>query len=220
MNPKNESIIPKIMTRADGLGTPNASLIMERQQKFVTKTLLSLVAGDRFTAVVRDIRPGYLTLTLADGSQLDARTIVMPEARIGDEVIFVVKENVRGQLLLELARSSETKPVVGAGVLRDALAAAEMPETTENVRLVGQLIHHHAPIHAEALRNAAYFMFTEPSITPKQLAFLVKENMPPSERTLALFHAQSAWTRRLTRLRSLLKGKQLKYEKKLWILHC
>ena len=183
-----------------GNGVDGQSLTpVTEQQRFVTKTLLSLVAGDRFTAVVRDMQPGRVSLQFADDSRLDARTVVMPDVRIGDMAAFLVKENAKGQLLLELVKpsASEAEYGVGAGVLRDALAAADLPVTEDTLRLVGGLVRYNAPIHGDALRNASYFAFIAPELSDKQLAFLVREELPPTKKTVELFRGFDAGTQRL-----------------------
>ena len=181
----------------DGQSAQGLSSLLESQQKLVTKNLLDLVSGDRFTAVVRDVKPGMVWLALADGSVLEAKTLAIPDAHIGDEAVFRVKENMRGQLLLELVKPANAVGGVSAGVVRDALAAAGMAVTDESVRLVNGLIRHNAPIHADALRNAAFFTFAAPDLTEAQAAFLVKENLPPTEKTIETFRAFADGTRRL-----------------------
>ena len=176
----------------------------EAQQRLVTKTLLDLVAGDRFKAVVRDSKPGHLVLEMADGNLLDAKTQAMPDAHIGDAAVFQVRENAKGQLLLALLKADEAGGA-SAGVVRGAISAAELPVTAESVALVNTLMRHNAPIHADALHNALFFMRETPALDMAQIAFLVKEGMPATVQTVEQFRAFASGARFDVMVRELQK---------------
>ena len=67
-----------------------------------------LRAGDRFSAVLLDIRPGEMIIRFSGGQTYTARSFVMPNAHIGDECMFLVKENdANGRIVLEVVKSGD-----------------------------------------------------------------------------------------------------------------
>ncbi len=71
------------------------------------KRFSELIKGDRFIAFVKDIRPDMVLIELENGETVTARSLVLPEARIGEHAIFNVKDNINGQILLEMVKDSE-----------------------------------------------------------------------------------------------------------------
>ena len=64
-----------------------------------------LQSGERFSAILLDIRPGEMIIQFALGQTYTARTFVMPNAHIGDECVFLVKENdMNGKIVLEVVK--------------------------------------------------------------------------------------------------------------------
>lgn len=147
--------------------------------------ILELVSGERFTALVMDIKPGNVLLKLSDGKLLDAKSLFMPEAHIGDEATFQVKENVRGQILLEMVKQNEKG--ASASIVKEALSAAHMQYTKQNAEIVNLLIKANLPIDAQTIQRTAYFKYAEPEFSDKEILFLVKENFPTDEKTIETY---------------------------------
>jgi len=71
------------------------------------RKIIALQAGDKFYATIQDVQPTMIKLLLENGENLSARSQVHPDARIGEQAAFMVKENNRGQILLELVKTGE-----------------------------------------------------------------------------------------------------------------
>ena len=76
------------------------------------RKFFELQAGDRFSAILLDIRPGELIIRFSGGHTYTARSYVMPNAHIGDECLFLVKENeTNGRIVLEVAKDGDGKGI-------------------------------------------------------------------------------------------------------------
>ena len=65
-----------------------------------------LPAGSRFSAVLHDIRPGEMLIRFSCGNTYSAKSLVMPNAHIGDLCLFYVRENdAGGKIVLEVAKT-------------------------------------------------------------------------------------------------------------------
>ena len=65
-----------------------------------------LPAGSRFSAVLQDIRPGEMLIRFSCGRTYTAKSLVMPNAHIGDSCLFLVRENdASGRIVLEVAKT-------------------------------------------------------------------------------------------------------------------
>ena len=72
------------------------------------RTFYALKPGTRFKALITDIQPGKVTIRIDGGASFTARTRLLPEARIGEESFFVVRENnMRGLIQLEIINPSD-----------------------------------------------------------------------------------------------------------------
>ena len=71
------------------------------------KRLEDFLPGDCFLADILDIAPGIVTLEFADGEAMTVRSLILPDARIGERRRFIVTENAGGQILLEMLKAGE-----------------------------------------------------------------------------------------------------------------
>lgn len=148
------------------------------------KSILDLMPGQTFTAQILDMQPGTVTLKMG-GGQLAARSLVMPDARIGDMASFVVKENKKGQISLQFLKGAGG---VSSGVVKEALAAANMPATPDNISVVKDLVANSMPIDFNNLQTAAFFKNSMPAGTPfEHVQFLMDNNFPPTEHVVKTF---------------------------------
>jgi len=61
--------------------------------------------GERFAALITDIKPDRLTITFDNGEKLTAKYKSAMGARIGDYCVFVVKKNdFKGKISLEIEK--------------------------------------------------------------------------------------------------------------------
>ena len=81
----------------------------EQSGNFVysTKNFYTFPPGTCFKALILDIRPGKVTIRLDDDSSFTARSMVLPDAHIGEESYFRVKaNNLDGLIQLEMLKDS------------------------------------------------------------------------------------------------------------------
>ncbi len=161
----------------------------------VTKNLMDLKSGDSFKAEVVDIKPDMVVLKLGDNSMLNAKTLVIPDLRIGQEAMFNVKENSSGQIFVEIARDDNLP--VNINVIREFLSQAGMSFTKENIELVKTLIENNFPADKNTLEKASFFRFMlgdKTDLSAKgetetlnnsnlldKVLFMIKEKFPTSE---------------------------------------
>ena len=167
-------------------GRENADVALKANVKPpAAKNLMELTPGDVFSAEILDIQQGVVTLKIGE-HPLAARTMTSPDARIGDKAVFLVKEAVPGQIMLEFLRSGGTSQVSGS-IIKEALAAANMQLTPENSTLIDQLVAHNLSIDNHSVQRAAFFRYSMPDAPFTQIAFLIENNFAPTERTVEVF---------------------------------
>ena len=71
------------------------------------RRIIALQPGDKFYATIQDVQPTMIKLLLENGESLSARSQVYPDARIGEQAAFKVKDNQRGHIMLELVKTGE-----------------------------------------------------------------------------------------------------------------
>ena len=72
------------------------------------RDFFELKQGDRFLAMLLDIRPGELKIKFECGGTYAAKTLVLPNAHIGDDCLFHVKENDhKGRIVLEMLKGND-----------------------------------------------------------------------------------------------------------------
>jgi hypothetical protein len=145
-----------------------------------------LAPGDRFRAGIVNVTPDSITLRLDNGATFQARTLNSPDAHIGDTAIFQVTEMFKGKILLEMVKpdAAGNQAAVTNGVIRQALMAADMPVTDQNIKLTMSLAGSSMPIDPGTLQKAAFFMYSNPKLTMEQIKFLVNEGFPAETKTL------------------------------------
>jgi hypothetical protein len=155
-----------------------------------TRRFYELMAGERFKALILDIRPGEVTIRLDGGGKFTARSLVLPEARIGEDALFIVKENdMKGHILLEMGKLTTTARQ--DNMLKEALRHAGMHVNEETLALGRAMLDNHLPVNAHSLQRAAFYRFTpsEGANTPMDgVVFLLKENFPLEQQAVNVFN--------------------------------
>jgi len=182
------SVIPKMdvpsMAGVNPDGNADAPMVSGKLPPQV-KNINSLVPGQTFSAEILDIKQGSISLKMADGGSLTARSLVMPDARIGDTASFVVRETKPGQIFLEFLRGGEGK--VSQSIIREALTASNMQHTGANASIVEDLVVRGMPIDVSTMQRAAFFKYSMPNAPFEHIQFLVQNNFAPIERTVQVF---------------------------------
>ena len=139
--------------------------------------------GERFSAVIHDIQPGKVTIRFPGGSLFTARSMVQPEARIGEESLFSVRENdFNGRVVLEIVKLPPEE--LRSKMLTSTLDGAGIPPTPEMMAIGSAIIDSGLAVEADEMKKISYLMSSEASeeLTQSELAdcavFMLREKMP------------------------------------------
>jgi len=141
--------------------------------------------GDMFRAMIHDIRKGEVTLKFNDGTMYTARSLVLPDARIGEDTVFLVRENdFEGRIVLEMVKlAPQTKQ---DNMLREALHHANLSPSHENLAWGRKLLAAGLPVDSATLHNACLNKIaTNPNALMEATAEEIKEITRLLSRTAA-----------------------------------
>ena len=137
--------------------------------------LYNLKPGEQFRALIHDIKPGAVTIRLEGGTLYTARSMVLPEARIGEESIFIVRENdFEGRIALEMFKPDESTK--RNNKLTELFYNAGMSPTPELLSLGQKLMENGLSLDITTLQKMA--LFTQAKLDANSVIFLLRENMP------------------------------------------
>ena len=146
-----------------------------------TSNFYALPPGARFKAKILNIQPGKITIRLDQGGSYTCRTLVLPDARIGEDSYFMVKSNnLEGLIELEMLKSPPE--VRQDNMVKEALMSAGMYSGEENIALGRALVDRNLPVDAFTMR--ALNTALEPSMhIAEQLNGLVESvmNLPAAD---------------------------------------
>ena len=178
---------------AGSVNPDNQSSNMENAQNMqakplaAVKNIIEMLPGEVFTAEILDIQPGIISLKMGEGI-LNARSLSVPDARIGDRATFVVKDASPGHVALEFLRGPGGENTqVSASIVKEALSAANMQYTSLNSQLIENLVTHNMPIDPGSVQRAAYFQYSMPDAPFSHVSFLLENNFAPTERSVQMF---------------------------------
>ena len=136
----------------------------------------ALQPGDKFKAVIQDIKPGQVTINLGNGALYTARSMVLPEARIGEASAFSVKENdFEGRIVLEMVKLAPKTKMTN--MIKEALLSAKLAVTPENIEIGMTLLDNGLPVDSQTLHKAMYFFNSkEQTLTPEEVIKLLKSD--------------------------------------------
>jgi len=107
--------------------------------------------GTTFKALIVNISPGRVTIRIDGGGNFTARTLVLPDARIGEESYFRVKSNdMKGLVQLEMLKGSLQERQ--ENMVQEALQGANIYAGEENIKLGRVLVENNLTVDAENLR--------------------------------------------------------------------
>ena len=156
-----------------------------KEPALVAKRFAELAAGDSFKALVLNIKPGYVTIKLSNGENLTARSLALPDVRIGDETIFTVKESSKGQIFLEMFKPGID--LTQNKLAKDALNNAKIYPSEDNLATAKVLMDHNMPIDESILEKALYFKHIG-NLEMDKIIFLIKENFPTHENNISILN--------------------------------
>lgn len=161
------------------------SELLNSATKSMTKSLMSLKANDVIKAEIVDITPEIIKLKLADNSVINARSLVIPEAKIGQTASFLVKSNVNGQIALEFLKDNACD--IPESLVNNILNSFEMPVNKYNSEIVIAMLKNNIPITEENINKVLFFRYSLSDFNIEDSLFLLKENMPATKQTIETF---------------------------------
>ena len=170
------------------------------------KNFYAMPAGTCFKALILDIQPGRVTIRLDEGGKFTARSLILPDARIGEESYFRVKvNNFDGLIQLEMIKG--TPEARQDNLVQEALKDAGLYHGEENMELGRALMEKNLPLDSATLQKAAFFRHiqSEDGIAVDDYAmekamFLLQEGFPADAASLLALDAILDPDRHLTKM--------------------
>ncbi len=161
--------------RIGNFGRDNKTNI-DKQKGTPQKNMNSLQSGDKFKATILDIKRNEITIRLSDGNVITAKSLIIPEARIGDIMEFTVQDNKEGQILLSMF-SEEQGNKQQLNSLLNVLVEANIVPSDETINLVKMLMDNNLPVDKATLQNLVQTLKTNPELDMETLVFMLKEDI-------------------------------------------
>ncbi len=178
MKIQNEQTNKQAITPLRGM-IKNENIILEDGK-------IKLLPGDRLVATVVDITPHLVRIELADGRLFSVATNDLFNARIGDELNFILKNTENGELFLELTENDSSPNL---GFIKEALQNAKLLVTKDHIQLADQLLKANLPLNAETLKKALFFKNFSDGLDIDNILFLLKEDFAAIPKTAIDFKA-------------------------------
>jgi len=140
-----------------------------------SKNMVNLEAGDKFKATVLDIKRNQVTIRLSDGGTLTAKSLVIPDAHIGEEMEFVVQSNKDGQILINI--SEQPPEQQQQNLLLNLLSSANIAVTDESLAVLKALMQSGLPIDKNTIQTLLQQLKANPQTDLKSLIFMLKEDI-------------------------------------------
>ncbi len=143
-----------------------------------------LEGGDKFKALILDIRPGEVTLQLSNGNVINAKCAQIPDARIGETATFSVRSNENGKLIIKFFKEANDNAFSDLGL--QALKGARLPITDENLKAASALVKSDIPVDINSLTKAIGIMQQYKEIDIDQMLMMVRENLDITDENIML----------------------------------
>lgn len=167
------------------------------------QSLLGLEKGQIFEGTVTKMDGGKVTISLANGTSLNARMEDGVSLTKGVATFFQVKSNVEGQIALKaVSQDSFSNPT-----LLKALNTASLPITDRNLSLVSEMMKNQLPIDAGSLGKMARVAYAFPDTKVETLVQLEKMKLPVTQQNIEqLEHYNQGEGKVQSNLESLMKA--------------
>lgn len=159
------------------------SVNTSEKQKGNPKNINDLQAGDKFKATILDIKRSEVTIRLTDGSTITAKSLIIPDARIGETMEFTVQANKDGQILLSMFSEEQGKQQQLNTLLKILFSANIMP-SEEAIAVVKSLMNNDLPVDKNTIQNILQTLKADPDLDMDTLAFMLKEDIPITEKNI------------------------------------
>lgn len=147
--------------------------------------LQNMLAGETFSGQIVGTGENTVLMQLADGSTFSARLADGSAVSLGQNLTFLVQENIENMITLKPLMTSEQQ----AFLIEKALDAASFPATDTNINIVKELLNLNMPVNAEAISNMVKNSMKFPEASLNTIANLVKLNMPVTAENVMQFEA-------------------------------
>ncbi|MCL2049918.1 MAG: hypothetical protein FWG87_14445 [Defluviitaleaceae bacterium] len=139
-----------------------------------------LQAGDIFKATIHNIRPNEVTIRFSDGNTYTARSYVLPEARIGEESLFVVQENdLEGRIVLKMVKIAPE--ILRKNMLTQALLNAGLAPTPQSSELAYRILMSGLPADTPTLQRAVALLA---ELGIDEIIALLLEEIPETQKNV------------------------------------
>ena len=154
----------------------------------LTKTLSNLQKGQIFEGTVNSIKGNQVILGLSSGQNITARLDKGVGLSIGESVFFQVKSNEENLI--------QNKPLsIGAlnnPTILDALNAAGLPVTEDNVNMVNTMMKEQMPIDAKSISDMAHKAASMPGSDVSSIVTMMKNDLPVTREMVTQFENYKA----------------------------
>lgn len=152
-------------------------------QKLVS-SLRDMGAGTIFEGTVNSMEGGKVMLGLSNGQQIAARLDGSIQLNVGQSMFFQVKTNDGAQIAIRPFTVDGNRVNL---TLMNALAAAKLPATGENLSMVNKMMEEQMPIDAASLGKMARLFNANPEINVQTLVQMQKFGIPINKEMAAQF---------------------------------
>ena len=150
--------------------------------------LSGLAKGTVFEGTITEVKDGQVQLTLSNGQSLKAHLEQGVNVRLGEPVLFEVKSNQDGQIML---RQVPVKSSYNPTLLR-ALTAAGLPANQKNLDMVDTMMRGQLPIDQKSLHEMARMLIRYPNASAETLMQMQKLGFSINEESVTQFEAYKA----------------------------
>lgn len=155
---------------------------------------ISLEKNEIIRGLVTDLRPGFVTIKLANRQTVNAELEGTNEVSIGDVAPFKILENDGGKITLK--KLNTTTSAEDATIIK-ALEEAELPINDVNHQIVKELLYHKLPISKEMINQILIKSEQYPNADIDTLVYLIKKGINLNESYLAKFDEYKHFDHRL-----------------------
>lgn len=154
----------------------------------VRREMPQMAKGTIFEGTVTAVKGNQVQLSLTNGQSVQARLESGVQVRMGEPVLFEVKSNQDGQMMIrQVPVKSAYNPT-----LQRALSAAGMPVTQRNLDMVDLMMQNQMPINKESLSAMARQLLKYPGVDPQTLIQMQKLGFSIDQESVAQFESYKA----------------------------
>ncbi len=154
----------------------------------VRQDMQQLPRGTVFEGTITDSKDGFVQMSLSNGQSIRAQLEPGVQVRMGEPVLFEVKSNQEGKIML---RQVPVKSVYNP-TLQRALSAAGMPVNQRNLDMVDMMMQNQMPINRESLNAMLRQLLRYPQASPQTLIQMQKLGFAINKESVMQFEAYKA----------------------------